>query len=911
MYDYVRQFIRDLVKVQLHHLRPLGGTILLSEYVRRWKTTMTYVHFMKRVLHHLQRFWILENANTHKEDPIRPLDKLLMFYWREDLLSSLPSIVDIALSLVDEDRRGNHIDDTAVRGIVDNFVEIGAADLSFQDSERASDSAEQSPIDDLSTLQLYIQVFEHRFLARTRKFYKEEGALMAHKKDVSMFINQVKELLDDEEKRARLLLHQDSIPRVRRAVEEQLIGNHKRFLQQHANNMIEKGSEDDLRLVYNLLDRITGAMDPVRAFFVRFVRNEGNNCVASHLATLNGKEDIRHNLVLVELLVRLYLKHANMVKRCFDGANKIMLAIDDAFRGFVNRSLGAVSLPNLLAHYIDQLLKRKKPAGSLFLKCSESQTTLHQKTTIPAADQGTNKTSDANAKVDTHQPSDCHDDPRARHMNELVRILMYLDNKDMFFETHRRLFGKRLLADHDEDMETLFITKLREQMGTTYTQRLSGMLQDIKISNTLREDFASFLSRHKSSSKQGNDDKTQPTEDLTPVKLKIDFNAHVLNALHWPSVKVSDLIIPDVLQHCQKTFSDFYMQNTETRKLTWIHSMSTVHVRANWGNVMYMFVVSTFQASTLILFNDAAEISLSEASRKLNVTAEDLKRHIKPLLEAKKSKILTLFRRPSMRDRFSSNAANGKTHEIDGSNLQEKSTSVQLFGQNMENSTLDVSGSRQHESSKKDAGVVDGVGDGAAAQSGTNGDDSTPCAIRGDAKKRELMATIDSESELAPEKKKQKTSENRLEGSVKVSSSKPGCTPSDIDGQDHPNSQTPVEKRETAYEEVLRINLDFVSKQHRIVVPSLMPRLATAEATVSRKNVVIDRSTQVDAEIMRIMKLRKRVSHTDLCAKVIEKMSALMFTPDVKLIKVRLDRLIDQDYIVRDEKDARVYKYNT
>ena len=903
MYSYVRQFIRELVRTQLHHLRPLDGVTLLSEYIRRWQSTMAFVMFMKRVLGSMQKFWIAQAANTLKTDPIRPLDKLLMFYWREDLLSGLSSIVGIALELVDEHRRGQRTDCSIVRGIVDNFVELGAADCSSDVDNPDTTLTNNTRPEHTSTLQLYLQVFEDRFLESTRQFYKEEGVRMAADVDVSNFINQLLKRLDEEEQRSRDLLHPESIARVRKAAEEQLIGNHKELLQKEATNMIRNGHETSLKLVYSLLTRIEGGLNPIRSFFVTFVRAEGNSVVVGHVDKVKGKEDIKHNLVLIEHLVRLYLKHANMVRRCFEASNFMLLAIDDAFRGFFNRSLGSLSLPTLLAHYVDQLMKCNKNLADIFLMLSDPQ----QKATPLVLSMNSKEVEQmklAMKEEGTTIPD--QDDGTADFVTELVRFFMFLDDKDIFFETHRRLFAKRLLSNHEEDLETLLISKLRVQMGTTYTQRLSGMLQDIMVSVTMREQFSAHLSEKRvvlassqaakqtapllevvnklASDSLETDEGEKPEEEDAVTKpelpdehlrdaLNIEFNGHVLNALHWPPVKMSgELRAPQVLKSCQSIFSDFYMRDRESRKLTWIHSMSTVHLSGTFGESSFTFVVSTYQACILMLFNDRKEISLADIEKELNISAEEVQRHMKPLLVGRRSKLLSMrkdhaeiARRKRLRERID----NGEETELD-------------------------------EVEKEETG----------SHGNKEGDEEV-------ATRKRSRASFESESQnstLGAAKRPRLDSSAVTDGGPVGSSQDSGSPGNGGSGGEKKKDGISSGKEEEAKDELrfsyIRVNEGFSSRHTRVVVPSTMPKLVAGESSGGRKNAAIDRSMQVDAAIVRILKSRRRMSYIELSSAVIEHLSSIMFMPDPKMLKTRLERLIDQEYIARDENDAKTYVYS-
>ncbi|KAI0567665.1 Cullin [Gracilaria domingensis] len=1001
MYVHVRQFVRDLVEVQLHHLRILDGTILLSEYVRRWKVAMKYIMFMKRVLHHLQRSWIKENTNSLKHDPVRPLDKLLMFYWREDLLSNLPSIVDIALDLVDDDRRGISINREAVRGVVENFVEIGAADVCEHEMYDSIGCSDKLSPDQISTLHLYIHVFEDRFLSRTRSFYKEEGARIARDGNITTFVKQIQSHLDAEEARVRNLLHDDSTARVRQAAEAELIGNHKEYLQKEATTMIREGRTGELRVVFKLLERVEEGLTPIGNFFVSFVRDEGNSLVVKHIDSLRGKGTILQNLTLVERLISLYWKHAKMAERCFEGSNMIMIAIDNAFRGFVNRSLGPICLANLLAHYIDRLLRPKAMDGVYLAdeydECSESKigsfdrqsgTVLHLhklKCLAPEI-------------FDNNQglPSVRDDLQRERLMNELVRLFGYLDDKDIFFETHRRLFAKRLLYGSKGEMENVFIGKLRQKAGNTYTQRLTGMLQDVIVGKALRGRFTSYLgalrvhywekqreqqlksctveSEHALSlseiqeillqesekfggipayiqdwfkenaskgtatwdrqgiyilrrlrqciprlernliglpnpqsgstlwmSKLSTNGGVLDEEDNIAQALQIDFNGYVFNALHWPPEKKLDLKMPSVLTKCQQLFSQFYMRNKKPRKLTWVHSSSTIHLTARIGTAEYTFVVSALQACFLLLLNDRDCISVKDAARYLNVSSQDLLEHLEPMTSSRTQRLL-MINDHVFPHRFAAPHAVKPQQGVE--------SSIPPFG---------MSQAQEPAEKASNKGLSSSI-------------------LLGDVKKRKMPSICLTEP---PPLKRQRFS---LNSSGSSSNFEIQSTATDRNGDVklqlpsvrqilaaapipcplsavHPlhRAHLPPQSVESSCKRpthtskgssYIHLNKDFESRYRKIIFPSEMSKIAAAKAKVTRNNVVMDRNTQIDAVLVRVMKSRKQATYGELCAEVISALSKQHFMPDPKVIKKRLERLIDQEYIARDENDSKLYTYN-
>eukprot|EP00737_Agarophyton_chilense_P002197 gb/GEZJ01002498.1/.p1 GENE.gb/GEZJ01002498.1/~~gb/GEZJ01002498.1/.p1 ORF type:complete len:1041 (-),score=143.32 gb/GEZJ01002498.1/:1156-4278(-) len=975
MYVHVRQFVRDLVNVQLHHLQLLGGTTLLSEYVRRWKVAWKYIMFMKRVLHHLQRFWINVNMNTLKHDPVRPLDKLLMFYWREDLLSSLPSIVDITLNLVDDDRRGIPINREAIRGVIENFVEIGAADVCEDEFYEPIGCIENYAPDHVSTLHLYVHVFEERFLSRTRKFYKEEGARIARDGNIKTFVQQIRNYLDAEEMRVRNLLHEDSTLRVRQAAEAELIGKHKEYLQKEATNMIQEGRTSELPVVFKLLERVEDGLIPIGNFFLNFVRDEGNSIVVKHIDSICEKESIVQNLALVECLISLYWKHSRMAERCFGGSNMIMIAIDNAFRGFMNRFLGRICLASLLAHYIDRLL-RPRTVDGVYLADEYDEygqnvsENVHTQTGAVLQMQKlkclTPETSDGN-----HGPPSVREDfQREKLMNEIVRLFGYIDDKDMFFETHRRLFAKRLLYGSKEEVENVFIGKLKQKAGHTYTQRLTGMLHDVILGKKLRGQFLNYVGalrvqfweaqrerlEQTNTIKMGNVHKLglleaqeillQEAEKLgsmpeyiprlgkspvdlpsphnenrmwmsalsthTPLHgsnveenniaraLRIDFNGYVFNALHWPPEKKLNLRIPAVLTKCQQLFSQFYLRNKKPRKLTWVHSSSTIHLTARIRSCEYTFVVSVPQACLLLLLNNRDSISVKDAARYLNISTHDLLEHLEPITSSKTHRLLTINNsifpsrfEPLRPLRPPLNTASG----------------IAPFGLNH---------SQEHSTPASNQGL-----------SGST--------VLGDMKKRKIPSLCLSQASLW-KRQKFSLSSPRLNSNFDMLSTPPNrngkvklqlpsvrqilasaSIPCPLPvvyplSRPHlpPSTGSNCHKPTYAEGEDLYIHMNnyFESRHRKIIFPLEISRIIGAEAKVPRNNEIMDRNTQIDAVLVRVMKSRKQANYGELCTAVISVLSKQHFMPDPKQIKKRLERLIDQEYIARDDNDSKLYTYN-
>lgn len=73
------------------------------------------------------------------------------------------------------------------------------------------------------------------------------------------------------------------------------------------------------------------------------------------------------------------------------------------------------------------------------------------------------------------------------------------------------------------------------------------------------------------------------------------------------------------------------------------------------------------------------------------------------------------------------------------------------------------------------------------------------------------------------------------------------------------------------------------------------------------KNIEIERGTTIDAAVVRIMKTRKICNHVQLVGDILQHLSS--FIPDPKLVKQRIEMLIEKEYLKRDIGDNKTYHY--
>ena len=73
----------------------------------------------------------------------------------------------------------------------------------------------------------------------------------------------------------------------------------------------------------------------------------------------------------------------------------------------------------------------------------------------------------------------------------------------------------------------------------------------------------------------------------------------------------------------------------------------------------------------------------------------------------------------------------------------------------------------------------------------------------------------------------------------------------------------------------------------------------------TRAKVDEDRKHEIEAAVVRIMKARKKMPHSQLVAEVIEQLRH-RFAPPPNIIKKRIEGLIEREYLIRTEENRYV-----
>lgn len=101
-------------------------------------------------------------------------------------------------------------------------------------------------------------------------------------------------------------------------------------------------------------------------------------------------------------------------------------------------------------------------------------------------------------------------------------------------------------------------------------------------------------------------------------------------------------------------------------------------------------------------------------------------------------------------------------------------------------------------------------------------------------------------------------------------------------------------------------NDEFSHKLFRIKINQIQMKETQEENVNTTERVFQDRQYQVDAAIVRIMKMRKTLTHNQLIAELYNQLKFPVQSTD---LKKRIESLIDRDYMERDKENPKQYHY--
>lgn len=603
--------IKEFLKYYLLNSKPRDNESFVDYYIRSWKRYLIGSKRLNDVMDYLNRYWVTKERSSGHRD-VYDIFSLCLLSWRDyKFYPNLNILMDEIMEQIQLHRQGVNSSIKQLNIAIKSFVLLG-----FD----ANDLRKQN-------LSVYINDFEKRFLTDTHNFYAIESAKFINENGVVNYVNKALDRIDEELKNLEDLNDHTRKP-LNDVLNNVLIKTHQDQIRNELPTLLNQERYLDIKKINTLLKRVPSTLPLLLEIFQKYIENEGAQEIIqfkklsdenfktaneAYIESLNvaansktkvkikKPQDIIDPNNYIKSLLKIYNKFKGVVEVSFDNNPAFIKALDSACQKFINYNVVSTPTnrsrprtPEYLAKYCDEFLKGKN--------------------------------NNINTSVNTNNNIIDNDNFNNMNIEEIITIFKFLEDKESFEIWYRRCLSKRLLFNNlsaeDGENEELIIQRLKTANSVEYTNKITNMFNDIRISKNLGVIYKDLIA------------------DVNKDSV-VELEPKILDTASWGSIfrnNNDSFILPEELVLSEELFTKLYKERHNGRQLNWIWERSKIEVKANIskpGKPPYLFTVSLFQYAILSCFQEEDVLTTSILLEKTALPAEVFKQNMIPFIKNK------------------------------------------------------------------------------------------------------------------------------------------------------------------------------------------------------------------------------------------------------------------------------------
>ncbi|XP_072675385.1 cullin-4B-like isoform X2 [Canis lupus baileyi] len=232
--------------------------------------------------------------------------------------------------------------------------------------------------------------------------------------------------------------------------------------------------------------------------------------------------------------------------------------------------------------------------------------------------------------------------------------------KDVFEAFYKKDLARRLLLGKSAsvDAEKSMLSKLKQECGTAFTNKLQGMFKDMELSKDIMIQLKQYMQNQN-------------------IPGNIELTVSILTTSFWPTYIPKEIQLPPEMERLQENFRNFYLSKHSGRKLQWQSTLGHCVLKAEFKKGKKELQVTLFQTLVLLMFNEGDHFSLEEIKMATGLEDRELRRTLQSLACGRAR---VLIKNPKGKDvedgdRFFCNEEfNHKLFKIKINQIQEKET---------------------------------------------------------------------------------------------------------------------------------------------------------------------------------------------------------------------------------------------
>ena len=492
-----------------------------------------------------------------------------------------------------QEREGEQIDRDLLRSVVELFLVMGIAGVKdFKDIKAVT--AQAKDVEAGSSV-VYEKDFEAPFLNYTRTYYQGKAGEWLSLDTASEYLVKCEAALEADRERVAAYLNRVTEPKLVAVIRDTLVRDRiEKLLHMKgsgAAELLRDNKDEDLGRMYRMFSLVQGGVVEFGKVFREFLKSCGEDIVKkrqeeSAARAAGGKDPGLLDVPFVRDLLGLYDKYLRLSREVFHGDAVFMEEFKNSWAYIMNLDAGPVPLPQLLAGYMDSVLRDSKLAEAEQTEATDS----------------------------------------------CSRLTEYLDDKDVFQHYYEKLLSDRLLNDEttSNEVEKGVITSFKQARGAGFTTKMEGMVSDLVTSGANQEKF------------QATYDGWAAKEEAAG-RARVLFEPVVLCQGHWPQfLDLEQLHEPAPFKSVSKAFRDFYEDVTGgSRQIKWVWARGKAELFGYFQDKAgesdrRTLKMSMLQASVCLKFNEQESYGAAKLAEELGIKEAELSAVVKPMLNRMK-----------------------------------------------------------------------------------------------------------------------------------------------------------------------------------------------------------------------------------------------------------------------------------
>ena len=504
LFNYHNKIIQGYIEDCSNLIRKESKAQLIDSFIKQTENINFLIYWMNRIFTYLDRFYT-KAKNKHS------LSYNAISLYRQFFFDPVQTDIYTEVNkLIKEDRNCNIESRPKIKAVLKILfdIDLGSPKIVKENNKIAWVSENKA---DMKNETAYQDKWFTQFSIETTKFAKDKGNADIHNMSAPEYILSQLKYIDEENVRETEYINPKYHSKINDINSKLLIGENADELAKMDTGipyMFTTKRNEELKNTFQLFKLFPASLEVITTAFIPYIRKRGEDINQNKEVTKDPKK-------FIPQLISLKKEMDSLVAECFENHPQFQDKKNKAFSLFMVKDIYAKQLSN----YTDFCMRNGFKGKSQ----EEIENTL----------------------------------------NDIIGLYKCLNSKLVFqLETNKKM-SDRLIKNVSlsTNTEKLFISKLKQESGVTYVNKMTEMMNDLEKN---KKEIESYKSSKSNGSPNG-----------------IKFNIQVISQSAWDinNKSMEKIELLPFLKVCIEDFESFYLKKHSGQKLRWCLGLSKLDIQ--------------------------------------------------------------------------------------------------------------------------------------------------------------------------------------------------------------------------------------------------------------------------------------------------------------------------------------------